>query len=106
MFEIAERVLGWLSEGKSPVLARVVKVEGMSSRWTGEAFVAVADEPPAGQLLAGAGDAQLAPYLDSGEGARLLDLVIGDDAAAAVGLACGGKAQVLIQPASDVADEA
>lgn len=106
MFEIADRVRGWLAEGRSPQLARVVKVQGMSSRWTGEAFAAIGGELPAGQLLGGTADTQLAPFLHSGEGARLLDLVIGDDAAAAAGLACGGRAQVLLQPAADIADEA
>lgn len=108
VIDVAEAVLGWQAAGRSAAVARTISVQGMSSLWPEEALAASADER-AGNLLGGAGDDQLLPLLRevaSAGRARQAELTIGDVEASAAGLACGGRASVLVQPTSDVPDEA
>ncbi len=78
----------------------------MSSRWSGDGAAAT-DSVAVGAVLGGAADEQLTPILrDAGANAspaRIHHLSIGDAAAKAAGLSCGGQARVLVQPAGDVA---
>ena len=108
MIDVAEAVLGWHAAGRSAAVARTISVQGMSSRWPEEALAASGDER-AGHLLGGAGDDQLLPLLRevASTGTALqTELTIGDAEAIAAGLACGGRASVLVQPTTDVPDEA
>ncbi len=105
MYEIAERVLSWVGEGRAPVLARTVSVEGMSSRWVGEAFARLPNGESVGQLLSGAADDRLTAATRE-RTARVVDLAIGDEQALAAGLSCGGQARVLVQPAAQVPEAA
>ncbi len=109
MFEISGAVLGWLSAGEHCVLARTIDVQGFSARWPQDGLAATsqgARQSTVGHVLGGAAHAALEPLL----AAALTDdlpaavhpITIGDDEAAAAGLSCGGRARVLLQPASDI----
>lgn len=106
MFDLAPQVLSWQREQRPVWLARVVSVTGMGSSDVAEAVAFAAGQPPAGAVLAGAadsalGDAVVGAEADGG-GPRLLDLHVDDGEAVAVGLTCGGRASVLLQPAADL----
>lgn len=103
MYEIAEQVAEWIRQGRAPVLARTVSVEGMSSRWTGEALACLPGGESVGRLFAGAAADQLVAAIAESGTARTVELVIGDEQALAAGLACGGRAQVLVQPCAQLA---
>lgn len=108
MIEVAERVLRWQGQGRASAVARTVSVTGMSSRWPDEA-VAASDDEVVGSLLGGAADGQLVPLLRemaASGSARTVELVVADTDAVAAGLACGGRARVLLQPSSEIPDQA
>ena len=110
LFELAGQVLAWQTEQRPVWLARVVSVTGMGSNDRDEATAVTDGLPAIGSILSGAADAALADALAEpvagGGAARLLDLRIGDDDAVAVGLTCGGRASVLLQPAADLPETA
>ena len=99
--DIPETALAWHKAGRGAVLATVVETWGSAPR-------------PAGSLLAVAGDGQMMGSVSGGcvEGAvvveaeaalddgkpRLLTYGVSDEAAFAVGLACGGTIRVLVEP--------
>ncbi|MGR3541699.1 MAG: XdhC family protein [Hasllibacter sp.] len=101
MNTIPQTALRWHREGRGAALAHVV------STW-GSAPV------PAGSMLAVAGDGEMAGSVSGGcvEGAvvleaqdaladgkpRILDYGVADEDAFAVGLACGGRIRVLVEP--------
>ena len=95
------------------VLARIVDIEGFSTR-PGDDFVAV-DEDGAlhGSLLAGLGTEQLKQAAESMNKARTckalslqsLTVDVHDREAASAGLACGGRAHVLLQTVSTIPGE-
>jgi len=109
VYDIAGQIQDWWRTGRPVALARTVSVEGMSSRWAYEA-AASCDQVSVGRVLGGAADAQLAEILrDATAGvpaARIHELSVDDAQAAAAGLSCGGRGQVLVQPARDVPEEA
>ena len=96
-----EAALAWYREGRGAALATVVETWGSAPR-------------PAGSQLAVSGDAGMVGSVSGGcvEGAviaealeamqdgvpRLLDFGVSDDEAFAVGLACGGRIRVLVEP--------
>lgn len=96
-----EAALGWYRAGRGAALATVVETWGSAPR-------------PVGAQLAIAGDGEMAGSVSGGcvEGAvvaeaieaaadgrpRLLDFGVSDDQAFAVGLACGGRIRVLVEP--------
>jgi len=110
MFEIADQVAAWREQGRSVAIARTVSVIGVSSRWPNEAVALTPGQPPAGALLAGTLDDRLSQLTvelcgDAG-GARVVAADISDRTATEAGLACGGIARVLLQPADDIPLEA
>ena len=96
-----EAALAWYRDGRGAALATVVETWGSAPR-------------PAGSQLAVSGDAGMVGSVSGGcvEGAviaealeamqdgvpRLLDFGVSDDEAFAVGLACGGRIRVLVEP--------
>jgi xanthine dehydrogenase accessory factor len=113
VFDISGSVLDWLRADERTVLARTVDVEGFSARWPQDGLAASIQDgrmTTVGHVLGGAATAVLAPLLAEALAADLPAAVqairIGDEAAAAAGLSCGGRARVLLQPASDIAPEA
>ncbi len=93
MYDIAEQVQQWLADGHDPRVATVVATRGFSSRDPGAAAAWIEGGEPVGRLIEG-----LSPAALSGTG--LVDVTISADDAVAAGLACGGTATVLLQPAS------
>jgi xanthine dehydrogenase accessory factor len=99
--QIPEAALGWARAGEGAALATVVETWGSAPR-------------PAGSQLAISGAAELAGSVSGGcvEGAvvaealealedgkpRLLEYGVSDSEAFAVGLACGGRIRVLVEP--------
>jgi xanthine dehydrogenase accessory factor len=106
MFDIAAQVAAWRVQGRTVAVARTVSVTGVSSRWPVEALALTAGQPTAGTLLAGTLDGQLAQVAaelwDQTGAARVVTLDITDRTATEAGLACGGTARILVQPADDV----
>ena len=99
--QIPEAALAWVNAGGRAALATVVETWGSAPR-------------PAGSQLAISGEAELVGSVSSGcvEGAvvaealealddgtpRLLEFGVSDSEAFAVGLACGGRIRVLVEP--------
>ncbi|HEX6395642.1 MAG TPA: XdhC family protein [Acidimicrobiales bacterium] len=105
MQEAVEVLRRQADQGRQAVVARIVEIEGFSTR-PGDDLVAVDDTGSLhGTLLAGLGNEELkhaASSLLSGKEASVtsLTLDIHDKQAASAGLACGGRAHLLLQPAS------
>ncbi len=99
MYAIAEQVRSWLADGYDPSVAVVVATRGFSSREPGSAAAWVDPQAAVGRLVEGVDPAVLA-------GHGLVDVTLTEDDAAAAGLACGGTATVLVQPASAYPSEA
>jgi xanthine dehydrogenase accessory factor len=101
MFEFAAQALEWLDQGRQPVLVRVTELIGMSSRSTSDATLGVAGEPRVGRLLDGAGSDQIDELVHAAAtGVHVV--TIDDQQAAEAGLACGGRARLLVQAAADI----
>lgn len=99
--QIPEQALAWIAAGKQVALATVVETWGSAPR-------------PVGSQLAISGEMEIAGSVSGGcvEGAvveaaietladgipQVLEYGISDDQAFAVGLACGGKIRVLVEP--------
>lgn len=106
---IPETALAWHQAGRGAVLATVVQTWGSAPR-------------PVGSQLAISGDGEIAGSVSGGcvEGAvvleaqealvdgasRILEFGVSDDTAFAVGLACGGKIRVMVEPVGAAVPEA
>ena len=99
MYEIAEQVRTWLNAGQDVTVAQVVATRGFSSR-DPVAAAAWTSTDSVGQVLEGIPTATLV-----GRGPGLHDVVISDSEAQRAGLACGGQASVLLQPAAALGDD-
>ena len=100
--EVAVAVQGWLAEGRPVAVGRVVGISGFST-WPGEEMIAVDDAGDvAGSVLGPAGTRQLVEamgdLLRTGEPSRLVTVEIHGKGVIEAGLACGGQADVLVQP--------
>jgi len=104
MYDIVAAVLAWQSEGRPVTVARVVDTRGISSRDRAAAVAYSPGEPLAGSLFSGAGNQELPELLTEATG--LLTFSVTERAAAEAGLACGGSARLLAQPADSIPDRA
>jgi xanthine dehydrogenase accessory factor len=104
MYDIVATVTAWRAEGRPVTVARVVDTHGISSRDRAAAVACSPGEPLAGSLFSGAGNEELPELLAGAEG--LLTFTVTAQAAAQAGLACGGSARLLAQPAGSVPDRA
>jgi xanthine dehydrogenase accessory factor len=95
MYDITTQVQRWFADGRAVQVAQVVETKGFSSRDPGAAL-AWADGESAGSLVPVI-DRQLIRTQDGG---RLIEVAVSDEDAVAVGLSCGGRASVLVQPVS------
>jgi xanthine dehydrogenase accessory factor len=102
MYEIAAAVRGWLDDGRSVTLARLIDTRGFSSTDPAAAVAFTPDQPLVGRLLAGAADAQLAAALRAVTSPTVVEVAVSDADALGVGLSCGGQARLLAQPATDL----
>jgi len=82
--------LEWHRAGKGAVVATVIETWGSAPRPVGEGSVS-------GGCVEGAVIVEALDALDDGK-ARLLEYGVSDDEAFAVGLACGGRIRVLVEP--------
>jgi xanthine/CO dehydrogenase XdhC/CoxF family maturation factor len=99
--DVLRTALEWRDAGKSVALATVVQTWGSSPRPAGSSL-AVADDGSfegsvSGGCVEGAVIDAALEVVKSGR-QRLLDFGVSDDDAWAVGLACGGQIQVLVEP--------
>lgn len=102
MDDIRARIEQWRRDGRPVTIVRVVGLRGISGQSGTPIAALTPGEPMAGSVLSGAAQDSLAPV----DAAVLRTITITDDAAARTGMACGGSAQVLLQPATDVPDDA
>lgn len=94
MYDIAQQVRTWLVQGRQVQVATVVAARGLSSRQPVAAAAWTDGEPAVGELVHGVSTDRLTQP-------GLVDVTISDDDALAAGLACGGSATLLVQPAAD-----
>ncbi len=92
MYDIADDVARWLDDGQDPTVALVVNVRGLSAGTPATAWAYLPGGPSAGRPLAG-----LDPEILGG---GMVQVSVSDAQAAQAGLACGGVATLLVQPAS------
>ncbi len=92
MYDIADDVERWLADGQDPTVALVVDVRGLSAGTPASAWAWLPGGATAGNPLAGL-DAEL-------PGRGMVHVTVSDAQAAQAGLACGGTATLLVQPAS------
>jgi xanthine dehydrogenase accessory factor len=101
MDEVLGRILAWRQDGRAVTLARVVELRGISGQYGTPLAALTAGQPMVGTLLSGAADDLLAPVAT----ATLHTVSIDDSTATASGMACGGSARVILQPAADLPDD-
>jgi xanthine/CO dehydrogenase XdhC/CoxF family maturation factor len=99
--EILEQASSWRRAGKGVALATVVKTWGSSPRPAG-AKLAVADDGAfvgsvSGGCVEGAVIEQAVETIRDRK-SRLLDFGVSDESAWEVGLACGGKIEIFVEP--------
>ena len=93
MYEISEQVRAWLAEGRDVTVAQVVETRGFAGSEPGAAAAWVAGEPAVGNLPIEVDASTLS-------GTGLVEVTVSMDEAVAAGLACGGTASLLVQPAT------
>jgi len=93
--------LDWLGQGRRVAVARVVETWGSAPRAAGSLLImddaGAMEGSVSGGCVEGAVMAEAQEALDDGA-PRLLDYGVSDDDAFAVGLACGGRIRVLVEP--------
>lgn len=101
--------LEWHRSGRGAVLATVVETWGSAPRPVGSQLVIDRDGAMEGSVsggcVEGAVITEAMEAIENGK-ARLLDFGVSDDEAFAVGLACGGRIRVLVEPVGGVLPEA
>ena len=96
-----EKALDWHDSGKSVALATVVETWGSAPRPVGSQLVISSDAEIYGSVSGGCVEsAVVAEALDTMESGDcvILEYGVSDDDAFAVGLACGGKIRVMVEP--------
>lgn len=106
MYELAEQAARRAGAGEALLVARITEVHGVSSRAPGEALLVGPGGVVAGRLLSGLLDRDIAQAAAAEARRRLLHLHVSDTDAVAAGLACGGSAGVLLEPAGELPAEA
>lgn len=110
MYDIIDALDAWQHSSQRVVVARTVALRGFGARTADEALAISSDGSTVGSLLAGAANAQLLAeakaMLDAASTARCTQVRIGEDEAIAAGFACGGVADVMLQPLDLLPDEA
>lgn len=106
---IPETALGWHRAGRGAVLATVVETWGSAPRPVGSQLAVAGDGEMAGSVsggcVEGAVVTEAAEALADGK-SRLMEFGVADETAFAVGLACGGRIRVLVEPVGTAIPEA
>ncbi len=99
--DIPETALAWHRAGHGAVLATVVETWGSAPRPVGSQLAISGDGELAGSVsggcVEGAVVVEAMDALEDGR-ARILEFGVSDDEAFAVGLACGGRIRVMVEP--------
>ncbi len=101
-----DQALDWLAAGRRVALATVVDTWGSSPRPVGSLLAATDDGRFAGSVSGGCVEGAVIVACGAALRARrpaLLPFGIGDEAALAAGLACGGTLEVYVEPVDDAA---
>lgn len=102
--EIYPQILKWLDEGKRVALATVIQKQGSALRGIGSKIAVTSQMEMAGSVSGGCVEgAVVEEALQVMKTGRIAisDYGIADETAWSVGLACGGKIKILIQPIDD-----
>jgi xanthine/CO dehydrogenase XdhC/CoxF family maturation factor len=101
MREVLEDIKKWRGEGKQVALATVVKVYGSSPRPLGAKMAISSTGEMTGSVSGGCVEGavfeEMQKAMKSGQ-PKLLGFGISNEAAWEVGLACGGKIEVYVEP--------
>lgn len=99
--DVLQTALEWLDSGKAIAIATVVRTWGSSPRPPGSNLVIADDGSFEGSVSGGCVESAVVDaaieVMRSGD-QRILDFGVSDDEAWAVGLACGGQIQILLEP--------
>lgn len=101
MLDIFNGISSWMNEGKSFAIATVTYTWGSAPRLVGASLAVSSDMEMIGSVSGGCVEGQVVKAaLESLEQnkAQMLDFGIADETAWSVGLSCGGKMGVLIEP--------
>jgi len=103
-----EQALAWHRDGRGAVLATVVETWGSAPRPVGSQLVVSGDGEMAGSVSGGCVEG--AVVVEAMEAvtrgtAQMLDFGVSDDEAFAVGLACGGRIRVWLEPVGSALPE-
>src|SRR5436305_61953 len=101
MHDIMDVVDQWLGDGKTVALATVVETWGSSPRQAGAKMAITADMAMIGSVSGGCVETAVVQEAVDGladKRPRLLHYGVSDDTAWQVGLACGGKMSVYVEP--------
>lgn len=104
-----ETALAWHRAGRGAALATVVETWGSAPRPVGSQLAIAGDTEMAGSVSGGCVEGaviiEAMGALDDGR-SRMMEFGVSDDEAFAVGLACGGRIRVMIEPVGPVMPEA
>lgn len=96
-----ELALDWQRAGRGVVLATVVETWGSAPRGVGAQLVVADDGEMAGSVSGGCVEGAVvleAMEMGGADAGRMLEFGVSDDEAFAVGLACGGRIRVWLEP--------
>jgi xanthine dehydrogenase accessory factor len=105
VYDLPLTVEACLRAGTRVDVAWVVEASGFSHREWGEGLAITPGGGRVGSVLSGSLNDQLADLATRGASGRLVSLEVTEVDALVSGLSCGGKAQCLIVPATDLPDE-
>ena len=111
MENMPELALEWHRAGRGAVLASVVETWGSAPRRVGSQLVVAGDGEMQGSVSGGCVEGAVVLEAQDMLGThvtapKLLEFGVSDDAAFAVGLACGGRIKILLQPIGGALPEA
>ncbi len=101
MREILTEIEQWQQEGKDIAIATVVQVYGSSPRPLGSKMAVSSEGDIVGSVSGGCVESAVAAEAQSvmkSKQAKLLEFGISDETAWSVGLTCGGKIKVFVEP--------
>ena len=103
MRDLLPKIRTWQHQGKTVALATVVKAWGSSPRPLGAKMAISSEGEMAGSVSGGCVEGAVVEealaVLSSGR-AKLIEYGVSDDLAWTVGLSCGGKLEIFIEPVS------
>src|SRR5436190_16890583 len=105
MKDVVDVMKGWLKEGRTFALARVIQTWGSSPRPVGSALLVSQGMEMAGSVSGGCVEGAVlkeAVQVIEKKSPKRLAYGVSDDEAWAVGLTCGGKIQVFVQSVTAV----